>query len=354
MVNSVPIRDVRFQVTHACNHKCPHCFSSSGRSLPDELTLDEAKDMVDQLVNAGMKLFTFTGGEPLLRKQFVLGLVEHLSKKGIYSRLFTNGYLLTEDLARELRALGLNELQVSLDGLQQTHDDFRQVESSYQHAIDALEHAKRAGLNTFVRITVIPGNVDELPELIDILENLKITGIRVRPFVSVGRGKNNQEYILDPEDFEKAFTYLSRRRRGSDLNLQLLSPSFSFLYDDGLPPEVLKPEFSGKGCTCGTELAAISPDGWLKPCGYFSERLGNVRDTPVAEMWTNTDFVCRLRGIDGFNEFCMSCKYLAICGGGCRASAFENLGSLKAPDPLCPLYVKALDRGEISPDGQRI
>ena len=354
MAGTVLIRDVRFQVTHACNHKCPHCFSSAGKPLKNELSLDEAKDMADQLALCGMKLFTFTGGEPLLRKDFVLGLVEHLSKLGIYSRVFTNGFNLTEELARELSAAGLNELQVSLDGLESTHDEFRGVKNSFTHAIKALGYAKDAGLATFVRITVIPANVGELPELIELLEKMELTGVRVRPFVSVGRGKDNMKYILTPEDYEKAFGYLAGKRRNTDMNIQLLSPSFPFLFDNNIDTSILKHDFKGKGCTCGTELCAISPDGKLKACGYFSNELGNIRDSPIKELWNEHDFVCRLRNINSLNDFCMRCEYLAICGGGCRASAYENLDGLEAPDPLCPLYVKALREGKITRERQQI
>lgn len=310
--------------------------------------------MVDQLKDMGMKLFTFTGGEPLLRKEFVLGLVEYLSQKGIYSRLFTNGFLLDEPLARDLKNKGLNELQVSLDGLAQTHDNFRKIPKSFDHAIEALKYSKEAGLNTYARITVIPDNVDELPELIELIEGLGINGVRIRPFVSVGRGKNHRKYILSPKDYEKAFGYLAQKRRETDFSIQLLSPSFPFLFDKGINAQELEPVFKGKGCTCGTELCAITPDGMLKACGYFSNNLGNVRDTPIAELWTQEKFVCRLREISSFNEFCMKCKYLTLCGGGCRASAYENLGSFEAPDPLCPLYNQAVLEGRITPEGEQI
>jgi radical SAM protein with 4Fe4S-binding SPASM domain len=348
MNKSVPIRDVRFQVTHACNLKCPHCFSSSGKKLEDELTLEEAKEMINQLADAGMKIFTFTGGEPLLRKDFVMELLGYLKNLGVYSRLFTNGYMLTEKLSDEFKKKGLNEIQVSLDGLKNTHNNFRGISSSFEHAIEALKYSKAAGISTFVRITLIPQNVDEIPELIELLAKLDIDGIRVRPFVSVGRGKENEQYIPSPDDFEKAFTYLTAKRRSSGLNIQLLSPSFAFLYDKGLDTAIFKPEFKGKGCTCGTELCAISPDGWLKACGYFSETLGNVREKNISELWTDHKFVCNMRKISKFDEFCMKCDYLSLCGGGCRASAYENLGSMEAPDPLCPLWRKAVENGEIT------
>jgi radical SAM protein with 4Fe4S-binding SPASM domain len=351
MLKGAHIRDVRFQTTHACNHKCPHCFSSAGKPLENELTIDDAKKMIDQLKDMGMRLFTFTGGEPLLRKDFVIELIEYLNQHGVYSRLFTNGYLLNEELAEVLKAKGLNELQISVDGLEKTHNDFRNIKNSFLHAIDGLKFAKNAGLNTFARITVIPQNVHELPELIDMLGRLDITGVRVRPFVSVGRGKFHKLYTLSPKNYEKAFTFLADKRRSTDMNIQLLSPSFSFLYDKAINPDELKPVFKGKGCTCGTELCAITPDGMLKACGYFSQTLGSIREKPIAEMWENHEFVCHLRGISKFNEFCMKCKYLVLCGGGCRASAFENLESFEAPDPLCPLYRQALEDGQVTAEG---
>jgi radical SAM protein with 4Fe4S-binding SPASM domain len=333
-----PIRDIRYQVTRGCNLRCPHCFSSSAKALDNELSLKEAENMVIELKEHGAKLITLTGGEPLLRKQFTLDLIKILHSLGIYSRLFTNGYLLTEDIARTLKENGVNEVQISIDGLEEVHDEFRGIPGSFNRCILAIKHLKSQGIRTIIRTTIIPQNCRQMPQLIDLAKELKVDGFRARPFVGVGRGMENREFILSPEEHEIALRYLTTTRRKSSLPIQLLQPSFPFLYDSKVKPKIMDNMYRGFRCSCGKQLCAITPDGWIKPCGYFSKKLGNIREEKFAKIWYENRFVCDLRGLEKLNEFCMKCEYLSLCGGGCRASAFENSGNLESIDILCPKY----------------
>jgi len=88
---------------------------------------------------------------------------------------------------------------------------------------------------------------------------------------------------------------------------------------------------------CGKTLAAITADGGVRPCGYFSFNLGNVREMKFSEIWENNEFLQRLRNLERLEDRCMECEFLSLCRGGCRASAYENTGRLDATDPLCPL-----------------
>lgn len=333
-----PIRDIRYQVTRACNLKCFHCFSSSAKALKNELTLKEAKKMAIELKEHGAKLMTLTGGEPLLRMKFTLDYIAFLNSLGIYTRLFTNGYLLTEDIAKELKKNGVNEVQISIDGLFEVHDDFRGVSGSFDRCILAIKHLKSEGIRTIIRTTIIPQNCRQMPDLIALAQDLNVDGFRARPFVGVGRGMQNQEYILSPLEHEIAMKYLTDIRRKISLPIQLLQPSFPFLFDSKVKPKIRYNNYRGFRCSCGKQLCAITPDGFIKPCGYFSKKLGNIKDESFAKIWYENDFVCDLRNLKKLNEFCMKCEYLALCGGGCRASAFENSGNLESIDLLCPKY----------------
>ncbi len=333
-----PIRDIRYQVTRACNLRCFHCFSSSAKAIKNELTLKEAEKMVVELKEYGAKFMTLTGGEPLLRKKFVLDFTEFSNSLGMYTRLFTNGYLLTEDIAYKLKENGIREVQVSIDGLKEVHDGFRGVSGSFDRCILAINHLKSADVRTIIRTTIIPQNSRQMPDVIDLALELKVDGFRARPFVGVGRGLENREYILSPQEHEIAMKYLTYIRRKISLPIQLLQPSFPFLFDSKVKPKILYQNYRGYRCTCGKQLCAITPDGFVKPCGYFSKNLGNIKDESFKKIWYENNFVCDLRELKKLNEFCMKCEYLAICGGGCRASAFENSGSLDSIDLLCPKY----------------
>ncbi|TET91071.1 MAG: radical SAM protein [Methanomassiliicoccales archaeon] len=331
-----PIRDVRYQVTLACNLSCPHCFAKARQPLPDELSVEEAKEIVLDLKENGMRLLTMTGGEPLCRKDFVLELGSFLSSISARYRVFTNGILLDEELASELKDRGVSEIQVSVDGLEDTHDSFRGMNGAFKRAIRAVRASKQEGIKTAVRLTITQQNHKEVPAIIEYIAGLEIDAFRVRPFVSVGRGSENEKYIPTPEAMIEAFSHIEEKRKNLPFPFQLITPSFHFLGKD--PPKTRSEKsFVGSRCVCGKQLCAITPDGWLKPCGYFSVKLGNLREQKFAEIWNNNAFLDKMRSIDRLSDVCMNCKYLVYCGGGCRASAYENTGDLCATDPLCPL-----------------
>ena len=336
MINGVGVSDVRYQVTGACNLGCPHCFSESAQRKADELTLDEAKKMVLDFKDNGLKLLTLTGGEPLLRKDFTLELVEFLSDEGVYSRVFTNGTFMTLEYAELLKECGLREAQVSIDGIKATHDGWRGMIGCFELAVNAIKDLKGAGIQTAIRVTVMPLNYDQMPELLALAEDLGVDVFRVRPFISVGRGKENQQYRLTREMHDCAFSYLAEARHEAGVIVQLPTPSYAFLYDKRVDPARLKQNLKLHGCSCGRQLCAVTPDGWIKPCGYFSEKIGNVRKDSIRDVWNNNAFLCNFRALERLDERCMRCEYLAMCGGGCRAAAYENFGNLEAADPTCP------------------
>jgi radical SAM protein with 4Fe4S-binding SPASM domain len=330
------IRDVRYQVTLACNLSCRHCFAKARQPLPSELTVDEAKSIMLDLKENGMRLLTMTGGEPLCRRDFVLELGEFLNANNIRYRVFTNGVLLTEELASQLKERGVSEIQVSIDGLAKTHDEFRGMQGSFQKAINAIKAAEKEGIKTAVRLTITEQNHEEVPEIIDLVSELGADAFRVRPFVSVGRGSENEKYIPSPQAMREAFAYIKKKMQELPFPFQLITPSFHFL-DKDVPKNLAEKTFVGSRCVCGKQLCAITADGWVKPCGYFSVKLGNLREKKFAEIWNDNEFLDKMRSIDHLSDTCMNCKYLVYCGGGCRASAYENTGDMCATDPLCPL-----------------
>jgi len=330
------ISDVRYQVTRACNLRCPHCFSGGCDHLLNELTLDEAKEMINELKAAGAKMITLTGGEPLLRKDFVLDIVEHLRDRQLFSRVFTNGILLTKELATKLSERGLNEVQVSIDGLPNTHDSFRGAPNNFDRSVRAIKISADTSLSTYVRLTVHKGNFNEMERLVELLEGLPLDGLRVRPFVAAGRGKEADDHFLNHEQHRIAFGALEDIRKRSTLKIQLLASCFGFLYNRELESDRLANSKRKIGCSCGTTLCAVTPDGGIKPCGYYSIVLGNIREKPFTDIWNTHPFLNSIRNIETLEEPCKSCIYLPICRGGCRASAYETSGRFTASDPICP------------------
>jgi len=87
---------VVWDVTYACNLKCKHCYANAGKPLENELTTEEAKQAIDKLDRASVPIIAFSGGEPLVRKDF-FELAKYAHDKGIYVAVATNGTLIYKE-----------------------------------------------------------------------------------------------------------------------------------------------------------------------------------------------------------------------------------------------------------------
>jgi MoaA/NifB/PqqE/SkfB family radical SAM enzyme len=126
---------VVWDFTHSCNLSCKHCYSNSGAVLEEELTTQEALDVVDQVADAGVTALAFSGGEPLSRKDF-FEVSRHAVERELYVSVATNGTLLTKENVKRLKQTGVNYVEVSVDGASaKTHDEFRGVPGAFEKAV---------------------------------------------------------------------------------------------------------------------------------------------------------------------------------------------------------------------------
>ena len=125
--------------TKTCNLKCRHCYmSSDAQKYEGELTTEEAKRFIDDLAEFNVPVLLFSGGEPLMRKDF-FELAEYAAAKGIRPTLSTNGTLITREVAERIKKIGVGYVGISLDGLQEVNDKFRGKEGAFQAAMEGIQ-----------------------------------------------------------------------------------------------------------------------------------------------------------------------------------------------------------------------
>src|SRR5688572_7205743 len=134
-----------WEVTLRCDLACRHCGSRAGRSRPDELTTEEALDLVAQMAELGVKEVTVIGGEAYLRDDWT-EIVRAVRAHGMTATMTTGGRGLDGDRARAAKAAGLQSTSVSVDGLEETHDVLRGVKGSWRSAMDAIANLQAAGI----------------------------------------------------------------------------------------------------------------------------------------------------------------------------------------------------------------
>jgi len=346
---------VVWDFTKQCNLRCKHCYANaSNKPAEDELTLEERKEVVDQLDEAGVAAISFSGGEPLANKDF-WDVADYAKSKGFYLSIATNGTLITEKVAERLKEVGIRYVEVSLDGPDaKTHDEFRGVKGAFERAVRGIENARDAGISTGIATTVTHYNMDKLPEIIELARKLRVDRFIVFNFIPTGRAKDIIEEDLSPEERERLMNYLYDEWQKGKMQIFSTSPSYARVSITRRGGKVspthfaefeLPEEFGGAvkaltefigGCGAGRIYCSIEHNGDIQPCVFIPIKVGNVLKDGFVNIWKNNEIMKMLRDRDASDYACNSCSFRYICGG-CRARAYAYFGDLKAPDPGCIL-----------------
>ncbi len=354
---------VVWNCTRRCNLRCVHCYSQSeDRTYGGELTTDEARRFIDDLAAFGAPVLLFSGGEPLLRPD-LFDLLRHAAAAGLRTVLSTNGTLIDEATAERLREVGLGYVGVSLDGLGEANDRFRGVPGAFEKALAGIRRCLEAGVKVGLRFTITRRNAGEVPGIFRLVGAERIPRVCFYHLVYAGRGT-----ALMQEDLDHAET-----RRLVDTIID----STAALHAEGHGPEVLTVDNHAdgpylylrmrreghpraeralellkmnRGNQSGHGIGCVSWDGTVHPDQFWRHaRLGNVRERPFSEIWTDLShpLLARLKDKRPYLKGrCAACRWLDICGGNFRVRAEAATGDLWAPDPACYLTDEEIGLGE--------
>ncbi len=324
--------DIRLQITSQCNYHCSHCFSSSNENDANtDLSDSEILRLLNQILHENLTAISITGGEPLVKSELVFKILKRLHGYPITKTLNTNGWFLSLPTAIRLEESGMNIVQISLDSsTEEKHDSFRKMRGSYRRALEAIENSAKAGLETHVRVTITSFNYDEMPTILELVFKKGATRLVVKPLIHSGRGSHECK-PLKPEQHKRAISaLLNSIHSNSNLtynHVQFLTPCFPFLINQ----EYVHYK---DPCECGDGLAFIASNGDVQPCGYAHLTLGNILETSLESIWSDSPHLRRWRETR-LNGKCLVCEFKGICQGGCRAAAYEATGDMISPDPAC-------------------
>ncbi len=344
---------VVWDFTHKCNLSCRHCYSNSGAIRKMELTTEEALEVVDQLADAGVVALAFSGGEPLCRKDF-FEVASYAVERGLYVSVATNGTLLTKDVVRKLKEAKINYVEVSIDGATaETHDSFRGVPSAFDNAVAGLKNCVKEDMCVCIATTATKSNIDEMPEILDLAEELGAARFTYFNFIPTGRGKEHYDQDLSPEEREKLMLHLlDRMSKGYKVTILTTAPQLARVALQCQEPgdtatmsmahmqtvkvskkAVPLADFIG-GCGAGRLYCSLSPQGDVHPCVFLPVNVGNLKKESFLDIWLNSQLFNALRNRDNLKGVCGKCDYKYICGG-CRARANAYKKDIMASDVGC-------------------
>jgi radical SAM protein len=366
-----------WEVTQACDLACKHCRASAQPlAHPDELTNAEGKALIDQIAAMRVPIFVFTGGDPLKRKD-VFELIRYAAGKGLHVALTPSATpLLTREAIFQLKEAGLVRLGISLDGsTPEIHDSFRGLSGAWERTIQAIGWANEAGIPIQVHTTLGRRNVQDLDSLCALFETQPIVMWNVFFLVPVGRGQLDD--LLSGEEFEQAFAKiyelsqrvnfqiktteamhyrryllehnLEERRFGhghphaasasatpaqssvlkghgfsrAENNPDKNGGALAAAYEAGMPTtdaQTRTANWTTRRVNDGKGFLFISHTGSVYPSGFLPIDAGNVRQTPLAEIYRNAPIFKSLRDTAQLKGKCGACEYKDAVTGDPLAS----------------------------------
>ncbi|MBU1002067.1 MAG: heme b synthase [Proteobacteria bacterium] len=337
------LRLIAWEITRSCNLACKHCRAEAHEEpYPDEFDTDEAKALIDDFAKAGNPIIIFTGGEPMLRKDWPQ-LVEYATAKGLRCVMSPNGTLITPETAATMKEVGVQRVSISIDGPDAaSHDEFRGVKGAFDASMRGIEYLKQAGMEFQINTTVTRGNLGMFKDIFKLCEGLGAAAWHIFLLVPTGRGANLGAEVITAEDYEDVLNWFYDFQKTTDMQLKATcAPHYHRILrqrakEDGIPVtyENFGLDAVSRGCLGGVGFCFVSHTGQVQPCGYLVLDCGNVRETPFPEIWKNSKIFGQFRNQDEFDGKCGVCEYHKVCAG-CRARAFTMDHNHMASEPLC-------------------
>lgn len=358
---------VIWETTQACDLACKHCRAEAQPSRhPDELTTAEAKSLLDDIRRFGPIVFVFSGGDSLKRPDLE-ELLQYGSDLGLRMAATPAATpLATEERILGLRAAGLARLAVSLDGSNPLiHDEFRQVEGSFDEAIRVLTTAKDAGMSTQVNTVIARHNLHDFDALGRLMGDLGITLWEV--FLLVPMGRANRSQVASAVEFEDVFNGLYELARTASFDIKAtVAPHYNRVVvqrkaaeaaaqstsDPVSSGDVRDPLTAGAGYSYldrigrarnvndGDGFLFVSHTGEIMPSGFLPLSAGNVRTDDLVDVYRNSQLFKNLRNRSLLKGKCGYCEFRDICGGS-RARAWAVTGDYLRSEPYCSYMPEA-------------
>lgn len=330
-----------WELTLRCNMKCKHCGSFAGGRRGNELNTDEALKLCDDLAELGCERVTLLGGEPFIREDWEQ-IASRLLANGVRCNAISNGWLFTDvALIDRIKEVGLSNIAISVDGVREDHDDLRNREGSFDRVITALKLLRRRGVPSAAVTVITKAVLDKLEQLYSILVDEGVLLWQIQTGVPNGRLSENRSWLLEPEQVLKVVEFAHRVRSEKRIRLDI---SDNVGYYGPLEPQV-RPTSKKQipywtGCYAGCQTIGIDANGDIKGClalqsiPRFIE--GNIRETPLKEIWTREGAFAYTRQFQqtDLGSFCASCEFSEICRGGCTAARWGFTGDLRET-PYC-------------------
>lgn len=263
------------EVTRRCGAKCDHCLIKEGE---EELSREEILRTIDQALEMGTCIVTFTEGDPLLRED-LFELIRHVDPKKAVVNLFTPGLDMTVEKAVKLREAGLYNLIIGVYSANpEEHDRVRGVVGSHARALEAINIALQTGLMVTMSCHIKAGQVDRISELYELAAKLGVQELSI--WEGMPKTPDEKLTLIEREKIVDLYRKINTTPGGPRL--------FANTYFEG----------QLMGCMAGRRWMHVAVDGSVQACPYLKESYASIKDSSLKDAWKAVRCSGQFEGFD--------------------------------------------------------
>ncbi|WP_057773604.1 TIGR04053 family radical SAM/SPASM domain-containing protein [Cytobacillus dafuensis] len=354
---------VIWETTRACQLKCVHCRAEAQTTPhPDELSHEEGIKLIDQIYEMNNPMLVFTGGDCMMRED-LYKLADYAVKKGMRVSMTPSA---TPNVTKEkmimAKEVGLSRWGFSLDGpTPEIHDFFRGTPGSFDLTVEKIKYLNELNMSHQINTVINRYNYDHLEEMAELVKELKAVVWYVFTLVPTGRGQMKD--CITPAEHEKVFRWLYQLSKTSPYDIKTTASQHyrrvvlqekvrekalskeNIRYEDTITKDMafmvdgLKR--APRGVNDGNGFAFVSHTGDVYPSGLLPIKAGNIKETPLKEIYRESKIFKELRDPDNYKGKCGVCEYRFVCGGS-RSRSYAVTGDYLESEPFCVYIPEAL------------
>jgi len=326
---------LQWHITERCNLKCKHCYFDP-KFLKNELSLNQLFEILKQYFKLLKKWklpretsrISITGGEPLIRNDFFKFLEKcYQNREKTRYGILTNGVLLDNKKIFKFKKLKIDYVQVSLEGMERNNDRIR-GKGTFKKIVKAIKLLIKDKINTSISTTVTKQNLQDIPLLIKLAKQLKVSGLGLRRLVPIGRAEQIKELMLSPQETKELYFYTIKT------NQELAGEKSKLRLGIGCEDGILAQEgYRVNACVAGYSSLTILPNGDVYPCRRLPIYVGNVLKQTLEEIFYKSEELKKLRNPKNMNIRCKNCIYFNECRGGAKCVSYGYWKDSYIDDP---------------------
>ena len=300
-------------LNYACNNKCVHCYVSRKPDEKKSLSVDQWKDVLARLWDAGIPHICFTGGEATMYPHLA-ELIERAEDIGQITGLLTNGRLLADrEYVRTLCKAGLDHVQVTIESHDAgVHDKMVGADGAHAETVQGIKNAIDDDVYLVTNTTICELNYAGVEKTIEFIAGLGVKQFAMNSFIQTGSAPGSGEG-LDEARLRELISRVKSSAAETGMRFIWYTPTQYCQFNPGANG------VGFKRCTAGEYNICVEPDGDVIPCQSYYEPAGNILTNSWESIWQSELFKS-IRTRANAPESCKPCPDFDLCGSGCPLS----------------------------------